>query len=416
MDERPLKLQPGEEILLKVGFRQTWDGYRLDLMAWIVIALSLVPYALLTAAVLGIAGFAPPIARPLELLFLFIMVCAIVTLFLIQAVLTLTVVERNYPFVLTNKRVVRYIDYIFSGEPLGKSIEGAERVVYVERYPEHGYLLVYRAGVNAPERIRIPYLSHRREDFLKALRGLFGGKLEERYAWKEKPGVGKGGPEETPCHGAPLNRPSRWRARAGEEHREEGDHTHVDYNRGRVLLSADEGRVRMYKLHAYICAISVLGLDIALLLVYISPMHGVQPLFRDPVSLMVWLIPLNLMLLLFIVIGGRVNHFAIYEKGISPPSKPWSALFAREYFIPYRDIKEVITEDAPMYYELVLKSGKRIPIWRPMPRFFTPEGYGKIREAMEIVADFVRDQNERERRGEGADWTLRWPRGKAGNY
>jgi len=183
-------------------------------------------------------------------------------------------------------------------------------------------------------------------------------------------------------------------------------HGAIKMNRGRVLLSGNAEECRKFKRDTYLWT----GWILIFIILFGNFNPDVPPIVmaEDIRVVLLYIFSVGVLLYIIIGIGARINLFAIYERGISPPAKPWSRVFAREYFIPYREIKEVNLENAPVYYELILKDGRRVPMkawW--LYRFFTAGNYKKVERFMKIVADFIEDQNGRERRGEKAEWALR---------
>ncbi len=53
--------------------------------------------------------------------------------------------------------------------------------------------------------------------------------------------------------------------------------------------------------------------------------------------------------------GVRVQPFAIYERGIVPPLKPWSKMFSKEYFIPYERMERIDTDR----WKIMEKGGRK---------------------------------------------------------
>ncbi len=177
-------------------------------------------------------------------------------------------------------------------------------------------------------------------------------------------------------------------------------------NRGKVLLSGNAEECRKFKRDTYLWMGGML--IFAILFGNFNPEMPPIIMDEDIRVVLLYIFSIGVLLYILICIGARINLFAIYERGISPPAKAWSRVFAREYFIPYREIKEVKLDNAPVYYELILKDGKRVPMkawW--LYKFFTARNYKKVEKFMKVVADFIKEQNEKERRGEKAEWILR---------
>jgi hypothetical protein len=53
--------------------------------------------------------------------------------------------------------------------------------------------------------------------------------------------------------------------------------------------------------------------------------------------------------------GIRLQPFAIYERGIVPPFKPWRKMFDKEYFIPYERIAKIDTDN----WKIIEKNGTK---------------------------------------------------------
>ena len=101
-----------------------------------------------------------------------------ITIWLYRAVITLLIVKGNYSYVLTNKRVIRPSDFILHERNPGYFFHKASKVVYVEKTPKVGYLLIYDNGKEKLRKVAIGYLSRYRDDFLSNLKKILGGRFE----------------------------------------------------------------------------------------------------------------------------------------------------------------------------------------------------------------------------------------------
>jgi len=120
--------------------------------------------------------------------------------------------------------------------------------------------------------------------------------------------------------------------------------------------------------------------------------------------------------LIFLYFGFRMDFFAIYEKGMKVPVKPWSKLFVKDYFIPYKEIESVFVEpienplDAPAYFELKLKNGGVIPLsggvtgWCLYNFLESERDLTKLYKIMQQLQLFIETQNRIEANGGKAEW------------
>jgi len=107
-------------------------------------------------------------------------------------------------------------------------------------------------------------------------------------------------------------------------------------------------------------------------------------------------------------LGFKINVFRIYENGLSPPTKPLKNIFQKDYFVPYSEIKFVNIKNGPMYYELLLRNGKIIPMraW-PLYKFINEKQHKKVEPLMKKIHDFIEVENEKELKGEKGDWSFK---------
>lgn len=49
-------LSIGESLSMEIPYKETWDNYRLDIMAWIIVFFAVVVYALLSFFTLNVVG------------------------------------------------------------------------------------------------------------------------------------------------------------------------------------------------------------------------------------------------------------------------------------------------------------------------------------------------------------------------
>ena len=185
-----LDLLPDEKILFYSPNKDRWEGYRFDLMAYIVIGGAIVPYVLTLLTLLDILGlvtyFNYTISKEERVLWTltFIFASIIYTFIVIQYYKSLKVYRYNYPLVLTNKRIILEKDFLSKKKPIGTFIEGAEKIAYIEVTKRESFIYFKKDGKIV--RVPLSYLSKYKEEFKEALRNLFGERYVERTLWKEK--------------------------------------------------------------------------------------------------------------------------------------------------------------------------------------------------------------------------------------
>ena len=108
-----------------------------------------------------------------------------ITILLYHAVITLLIVKSDYSYILTNKRIITPSDYILHRRNLGYFFHKASKVVYVEKIPKMGYLLIYDYGKEKQRKVAIGYLSKYEEEFLFNLNNLLGDKFELELRWNK---------------------------------------------------------------------------------------------------------------------------------------------------------------------------------------------------------------------------------------
>ncbi len=179
------ELHADEYIVMKIPYKETWDNYRLDIMAWIIVFFAAVVYALLSFFTLNVVGiFHMYTERNITKAYWGVAVtgsgAVFITIWLYRAIITLLIVKGDHPYILTNKRVIRPSDFILHRENPGYFFCDAEKVVYVEKRPKIGSLLIYSKDSEKPKKVPIGYLSNYRDEFLANLKEILG----EKFDWR----------------------------------------------------------------------------------------------------------------------------------------------------------------------------------------------------------------------------------------
>ncbi len=181
-----IELLPGEEVLFFSPFKDRWGTYRFDLMSYITIGMSFVPYTALLIAILDLLGITSFFRRDSVLLalFTFLFVSIIFIMFTIQSINTLMATKHNYPLILTTKRIITEADFLKKKKPIGTFIEDADKVVYIETTKRDSIIYFKRDG--KIHKVPLWYLYGHKEQFKAALRNLLGDKFQELILWKLK--------------------------------------------------------------------------------------------------------------------------------------------------------------------------------------------------------------------------------------
>ena len=182
--------------------------------------------------------------------------------------------------------------------------------------------------------------------------------------------------------------------------------------KGKVIFSGKADKCDKFKRDTYFWMGGIIAIVI-LIEIFTYIFDNIKPILVQGVQgdyklLILYLFSIGCILYVIIGIGAKINLFAIHEYGISPPSKPWFRIFDKEYFINYNEIKNVNIEEAPVYYELQLKNGKKIVMrgW-PLYNFINEKDHKKVEKIMKRVHDFIMLENEKEAKGEKPTWTFR---------
>ncbi len=188
---KKFELSSEESILMEILYKETWDNYRLDIMAWIIVFFAVVVYALLSFFTLNVVGiFHKYTEMNITKAYWGVAVtgsgAVFITIWLYRAVITLLILKGNYSYVLTNKRVIRPSDFILHKKMPGYFLHMAYRVVYVEKTPKMGYLLIYQSDKEKPKKVPMGYLSKYGEEFLYNLKNLLGDKFELELRWNKE--------------------------------------------------------------------------------------------------------------------------------------------------------------------------------------------------------------------------------------
>lgn len=166
-------------------------------------------------------------------------------------------------------------------------------------------------------------------------------------------------------------------------------------DKGNLILSCNVKKCRKFKRDTYI----FMGIP----LVFIIFWEIFNYVYFDIILIPAEDINVNLLFIfsvgcvttILIFLGLRINIFGIYEKGISPPYKPLSKMFIKDYFIPIYEISSIDTSQAPLTYVIKMKNGesKNIDMGHVFYfEFIDRTEHSKILPAMKKLNDLLQNK------------------------
>lgn len=167
--------------------------------------------------------------------------------------------------------------------------------------------------------------------------------------------------------------------------------------RGKRIYVVDEERVRKHKRDTYLMLGGGLSFIIALsfLPTGTEVLYGTVLLDFSDIKFVVvaWLSILSVILIILWA-GVRLQPFAIYERGIMPPLKPWGKMFAKEYFIPYERIERIDTER----WKIIEKGGRESNLrsWFLFNFVRSGKEADKVEDMLKVIAEILNERDVKE--------------------